>query len=223
MEPEMNLTGNHFRYGALVAAAIVVCVLGPSSAKADLVISVQSVSAVAGSSGNGIDVDLTNTGPSAVTISAFSFGISIANPDISFTDANTSTTAAYIFGANSLFGPDLTGPTSGQSLFTSDAFDVPLAGFSLSAGSSAGLGHVLFDVAPGAASGLFPVNLSLFPTTSVSDASGNDIPIGMLSSGSITITSSAVVPEPSTTVPLAFGVAVLWVVRVRRRMARATE
>src|SRR5438094_451649 len=105
----MSLTRRYFRFGVALAAGVAACLLGPATARASLVVSVQSVIATAGSLANGIDVELSNSGPSALTISGFSFGISIANSDISFTDANISTAAPYIFGADSLFGPDLTG------------------------------------------------------------------------------------------------------------------
>jgi hypothetical protein len=219
VEPKTRPAGAHFRFVSLLVAGVAACLFGPATARADIVISVQSVTAVAGSSGNGIDVDLTNSGPSSMTIGGFSFGISIANPAISFTDANTATAVSYIFGGNSLFGPDLTGPTSGQTLSASDLFSIPLAGVTLSAGSTVGLGHVLFDVAPGAASGFFPVNLTPFPTTSLSDAFGSDLPVSTLLGGSITI-PSAVVPEPSSTLPLVFGGALLWTAIRRRRGGR---
>jgi hypothetical protein len=184
-----------------------------------MVVSVQSVIVAAGSSGNGIDVDLTNTGPSSLTVAGFSFGISIANTDISFTDANTATAAPYIFAGNSLFGPDLTGPTSGQTLSTSDIFSIPGGSVTLNAGTTVGLGHVLFDVSAGAAGGSFPVDFQLFPTTSLSDQSGANIPITTLSSGSITIPAAAV-PEPSAMLPLVFGVAGLLSAAGWRRRAR---
>jgi hypothetical protein len=93
-------------------------------------------------------VILTNTGPSGVSIADFSFGIQTADTDISFTDATTGTAATYIFGPDSLFGPDLTGPASGQSLTTSDTDSV--SEVTIAASSTVGLGHVLFSVAAGA-------------------------------------------------------------------------
>ena len=114
MAPKWTFSKMRSRLGRLVMASVAVCCLGSLGAWADLVISVGSVTADGGSTGNPLDVDLTNTGPSAVPIGGFSFGVSIANPNVSFTDANTSTAAFYIFTGNSLFGPDLTGPTSGK-------------------------------------------------------------------------------------------------------------
>lgn len=208
MKSKLSLTSTHLRLGALLAAGVAACLLGPATARANLIVSVQSVTAKAGSSANGLDVELTNLGPSALMIAGFSFGISIANSNISFTDADTSTAAPYIFDGNSLFGPDLTGPVSGQSLSTSDLFSIPLSGVTLNAGTTVGLGHILFDVAPGAGNGSFPVGLALFPTTSLSDEFGNDIPIDTLSSGRITIMPAAA-PEPSSITMLLSLVAVL--------------
>jgi hypothetical protein len=183
---------------------------------------VQSVTAAAGSSGNGIDVELSNLGLAPVTIGGFSFGISNANSDISFTGATTSTVDPYIFGSDSLFGPILAGPQSGQTISTSDLFDIPFSGFTLNAGTTVGLGHVFFDVAPGAAGGPFPVDLASFSTTSLADASGNNVPIDFLTSGQITITAEAV-PEPSSLPALLCCVAVVAVMVGRRRSAGASR
>jgi len=222
VESKLSFTSRYLRLGFVLAAGVAACLLGPTTARADLIISVQSVTAAAGSSANGIDVELSNLGPSAVTIGGFSFGISIANLDISFTGANTSTAAAYVFGTDSLFGPILTGPTSGQSLATSDLFSIPFSGITLDTGTTVGLGHVLFDVSPNAASGSFPVDLALFPTTSLSDESGNDVPIDTLSSGRITITAQAV-PEPSSLSMLLSSVGLVAVMVGWRRRAGASR
>lgn len=219
-----SLKGLRWQFGVIWAAGVVACFLIPATARADLIVSVQSVSAAVGSSDNGIDVELTNNGATDLTIAGFSFGISIANSDISFTDANTSTIEPYIFDGNSLFGPDLTGPTSGQSLSTSDAYSGFNSGATLDAGATLGLGHVLFDVSPGAASGVFPVDLAVFPTTSLADESGNNIPIDKLVSGSITITGpTSPVPEPSSMLLLLSCVAVLSAVAGYRRTTRSRK
>src|SRR4051812_3513473 len=90
----------------LMAAAL--ALLAPRDAEGGLIISVQSVTANAGSFGNALDVTLTNTGPPVSTIGAFSFEISTGNPNITFTDATTGTTqATYIFSGFSLFGPSI--------------------------------------------------------------------------------------------------------------------
>jgi hypothetical protein len=201
----------------VLLAGIVILLLTQACANAAYITSLQTVSANAGSSGNGLDVLLNNTGPSAVTVGAFSFGVSAGNASISFTDATTGTLSApYIFGTNSLFGPDLTGPTSGQSLTTSDVFAIPGSGITLASGATVGLGHLLFSVAPGTAAGIIPVTVSSFPVTSLADAAGANLSL-MVFPGSITIVSTTAVPEPST---LAIFLAAGAVLSLRSRFQR---
>ena len=171
----------------------------PSVADAALILSVQSATGVAGTSGNTFDIDLINTGPTALTIGGFTFGIATANPNISFTDANTATAMPYIFAGDSLLGPDLTGPTSGQSLTASDA-SLSGLGTTVTAGTTLGLGHILFDVLSSATNGMFPVNLEVSPATSLTDPNGAPVPVDTLVAGEITITggAAAAVPEPSS-------------------------
>lgn len=194
--------------GKVLLACMAISFLAPASGRASVILSVQSATAAAGSSGNSFDVQLSNSGPSAVTIAGFSFGILTANVNISFRDANISTTAPYIFGSNSLFGPDLTGPTSGQSLSTSDVFAIPMTGATLGAGTTVGVGHILFDVLPTATAGTSPVTLAAFPLSSLSDPLGNNVVIQTLSPGQITITGTGV-PEPSTLATFLAGVGLI--------------
>jgi hypothetical protein len=194
--------------GRVLLAGMIVSLLGPASARASLILSVQSTTAAAGSSGNGFDVQLTNSGPSAVTIAGFSFGVLTANTNVSLRDANTSTSAPYIFVGNSLFGPDLTGPTSGQSLSTSDVFVIPMAGTTLGGGATVGLGHLLFDVSAAATAGISAVTLAAFPVSSLSDPAGGNVAIQTLSPGQITITGVGV-PEPFTLPTLLAGIALI--------------
>jgi len=172
------------------------------------IVSAQSVTASAGGAG-ALDISLTNTGPSALTFGAFTFGISTTNTAISFTDAKTSTVLdGYIFAGHSLFGPDLTGPSSGQSLSVSDVFATPLAGATVLSGATFDLGHILFTVAPNAAAGAFTVSLLANPATSFSDPSGNNIAVNTLTNGSVTI-SATTTPEPSSLFLLFAGVPLL--------------
>ena len=73
-------------------------------------------------------------------------------------------------------------------------FLAPRRGQRSAPGQEVGIGHVLFDVAPGAAPGIFAVNIAAFPNTSLSDPLGNIIDIDVASPGQITITAA---PEPS--------------------------
>src|SRR5438552_826527 len=94
------------KLGRFCAAILVgMALLMSRSANAALVISAQSTTAAAGSTGNSFDVFLTNTGPSSVTLGGFSFELQVG-PNITITSVNISTSVApYIFGGHSLFGP----------------------------------------------------------------------------------------------------------------------
>jgi hypothetical protein len=186
-------------------------------ARAGLIVSVESVTANAGSTGNALDVTLTNTGPSAVTISGFSFEVSVGTSNVTFTEANISTTVPYIFQGESLFGPVIS-TGIGKSLPASDVFAISGSGATVGAGTEVGLGHVLFDVSALAPSGPVVVSLVPFPTTTLADPSGNNIIIDSLNNGTITVISGTVIPEPSTIVLAITGIpAVAWFVRLRRR------
>ena len=151
-------------------------------ARGEVVLTVQDVTAESGTSGNALEVLLTNTGPSAIDVAAFSFGISVATADVVFTAADTATASAtYLFDGISAFGPDirLPGQGEGQVLDASDADDT-LSGVSVGAGGTFSLGRVLFRVAAGAESRDVAVALAAFPATSLSDPDLSDIPIGDL-------------------------------------------
>ena len=198
----MSHKGNYFEAHAgtwtLLAMAMAVFMMNSSSAWASVIVSVQSVTVAPGSSGDAFDILLTNSGPSSINVGAFSFGISTAYSLIDFTDANTSTAVPYILTGDSLFGPDLTGAVSGQSLITSDVALQPLSGATLVSGTTVGLAHILFSVGANASPGSYAVDLTPFPATSLSDFSGNAINIDTLSAGQITITGASSVPEPSS-------------------------
>lgn len=177
----------------LIAAATMF--VGLAVARADVVVTIGPalVTAPAGSTDNAVDVLLTNDGSSAVSVDSLSFELSTSTPEIDFTNATTATAlATYIFSGDSLFGPDIATST-GQSLLASDVAVTPVT---VNPGAEVGLGHVLFDVAPGAAPGTFPVVL-VPVATSFSDVSGNTIPISSLVNGEIDIPGIATVPEPS--------------------------
>jgi hypothetical protein len=173
-------------------------------ARADIILTVQSVTVSAGSSNDALDVTLTNTGPNSVTIGGFAFGLSTTVP-ITFTAANISTsTAPYIFTGHSLFGPVISTTPAGQTLEASDNFDVVNAGTTVSAGATVGLGHVLFNV--GSTPGIFVVTLAAFPSTSLSSPSGGNVPFTREVNGTITV---GVVPEPSSVTLMGVGLAFL--------------
>ena len=164
--------------GFKLVVAVAIVTLGltvlATEANADLVIGAQSVSANAGSTGNSFEVYLTNTGSSSVDVAAFSFEISTTSSNINLTGATTSTTDAYIFGADSLFGPEIDTST-GQTLDASDVFATPSGSTSIGSGSTFGLGEISFDVGPGASPGNYTVSFTPYPSTSLSDPNGNDL------------------------------------------------
>lgn len=212
------------RLPGLLAMAGVLLVARPAAA--DLIVSVSSVPlALPGSTGNLLEVDLTDTGSSAVDVGSFTFGIGTNDPRITFTSADTSTTSPYIFDGHSFvqdFGVSLN-TSSGPSLVGSDLSD-SLASTTVGAGDTVGLGRVFFDVSngPGPAA-VVPVVLDP-NNTSLADDLGNPVPIDTLSNGSITLLGTSV-PEPSSLVLFGLGLlgcAALCPLRRRRgRPARA--
>jgi hypothetical protein len=174
------------------------CFLSVLPARANVILTIQSLTANSNTTGNFLDVILTNTGPSSVSIDGFFFGFQTADTNISFTDVTTNTALGYIFAGNSLFGPDLTGPISGQSVNTGDLASGAAA--TVGSGSTVGLGHVFFNVAAGDVPGVHAVTF-VPASTSLSDAAGAPVTINTLVDGAITVSST--VPEPSFVMPLA--------------------
>lgn len=204
-----------------VAAAL----LAVPSARADLIIAVSSKVADIGSTGNTLEVDLTNTGISDVTVGAFSFGISTITPNIDFTEATSNTTAPYLFAGDSgdllLFGLTHIDTSNGQSLQAND-FSFSGLGDLVAGGTTVGLGEVSFDVSSAALPGPYTVTLAAFPTTSLADASvpANNLPFTG-SNGTITLVSPlSSVPEPSTLLLFSTGLALLAARAMGRRRGR---
>src|SRR5579884_513947 len=141
-----NFSRIHGRLAVLLTAGVMAGLPFAGPARADLAVSFSDPGNVAaGSTGDSFDVLLTNTGPSDVVLGAFTFEVATTSSDITFTDVTTATVAdPYIFGADSLFAPDILGTTTGQDI---TAFDLDGAGdVTIGAGSTVGLGHVLFNV-----------------------------------------------------------------------------
>ncbi len=195
--------------------ALAVLTLTDQPLQAALIVTAGTATAGAGTTGNVLQVTLTNTGPSAVTVGGFSFEVSTANPGITFTTATTATTSPYIFSSFSSFGPAIDTST-GISLLASDLFSVAGSGTTLGSGATVGLGRVLFNVAPGTPNGVNTVFVTAFPTTSFSDALGNNLAFTS-ANGSITVTGAVTaVPEPATLVVFALAGGTAWVARRRR-------
>jgi hypothetical protein len=208
---------NGFRKNSILLAGLGLCVMAALPARGGMIVSVQSVTAGAGTNNDSLDVSLTNTGPSAVSVGSFTFNVSTADTSIVFTDVTTATVIApYIF-SSSLFGPDLTGANSGQTFAIAPSDFSSVGDVSIGAGATVALGHVLFDVASGATTGSFAVTLGPTPAvTSLATSAGGSVAVDTLTDGTITIPS---VPEPATvlSVALAFLMAVAARIRLRTR------
>jgi hypothetical protein len=211
-----------FRLGLFVPAALATLLFFSAPAHADFIFSLEpGITGAVGSTGNFFDVLLTNTGGSAVTVGSFSFGITTADTDITFTNADTSTTTPYVFTGDSFDDNNAftlyTNSLPGQTVEASDASNSTL-GDSVGAGATVGVGRITFDIASGATPGPFAVTFEDSPTTGLSDAGGNNLDF-TATPGTITITSSnTTVPEPAQGGPIICAL-VGFAILVQRRRA----
>jgi hypothetical protein len=184
------------------------------------------------------DVLFTNTGSASLSVAAFSFEVSVDDPDITLTYADYSTVAggpAYIFTGDSLF-QDISSPLEFCNLAnlscpdqTLDAADVTAdaLGITVGAGGSADLGEVFFSVAPGATPGVGVANLTFTGEVSdianannLADPSGDAIIVDSFTGGTITIASP--VPEPPSLLLALSGMAVAMIAAsARKRLGHA--
>jgi len=185
-------------------------------ARASIDLSAKSVTALPGSVGNSFEVDITNTGISAVEIGGFVFEITTTNPDVTFTDVTDATTAySYIFTGNSLFGPDIAFSSPGQTFDAADNAATPYSFTALNPGATLGLGLVFFNVSPTAtAPESVTVSFNL-NDSSLADGNGDPLSIDGSQSGTIVVT-----PEPSGTVELIAGFGVLALLKSKARRFR---
>ena len=221
--PRLFAVGSGSRWLSLAAAGLLLAAAPALPARAGMVITLQNVSAAAGSSGDTLEVDLTNTGTSAVDIGAFNFELTIpSGSGITFTGADTSTSLdTYIFAGNSFADAFDGGSIYSSSSSTAtmlDAGDVGTATGTVGAGATVGLGLVLFDVAGSAPTGSVTVTLTTTQAgTSLTDPNGGNIPIDTFNNGAITITGGTV-PEPSAVIPAMLGLlGAGWMVRGSRK------
>ena len=206
--------GSASRLTHLLAAGL--ALLCAPAAHADLVFSVNDVTAVAGSTGNTtLEVSLTNDGSvDSPLIAAFQFQLTVSGASgVTFTDADISTANnPYIFGADTS-APPLSFDSFPNTQFTaSDVFSVMNSGVAIEAGDTVGLGRVTFDVAP-TASGVVPVTIVPDLVDSVLDIDGNPIPLPyQFVNGSVQVSG---VPEPSSLVLALLGITAVCLGRSR--------
>ena len=128
----------------------------------------------------------------------------------------SATATPYIFGADSLFGPDITGFGGGTTDLGASDLDV-VDQITLGPGATVGLGHVLFDVSPTAPTEIVSIDIVGFPGTSLADDLANNVPIESFSGGKFQINGPvAGVSEPGTLVLLLMMVPIVFC----RRMIR---
>ena len=187
--------------------------IGAAPVRAGLILSVQNVSDSSPSTGDQLEVYLMNSG-APVTVDAFTFGLSMTDPNYTFTSVTTSTTPdIYIFAGNSVFGPTISTTATVDSAIASDLWGGAGNGFTVGTGVTVGLGEVSFDIAPNAA----PATVSFVANqTSLSDINGSPFSIDSENSGTI-----AIVPEPSSVA--LFGSALILLVLRRRKHRSAPE
>jgi hypothetical protein len=187
-------------------------------ARADIILSVESVTGAPGSSGV-FDVLLENTGPSTQNIAGFGFELSTTDTNITFTDVTINTSAPYIFAGDSLFGPDIITSAPGQTVDASD-FSASTNGTDVGAGGIFALGSVAYTIDPAVLNGeIATIDFTASPFTSLSDSGGNNVDF-TATPGTITVLTTSPVPEPSTALPLAAAMLfAVWLIRRRRRIA----
>jgi hypothetical protein len=206
---------------AYTLAGVLALGAGVSHAAIVQTITIGDAFVTTGGGASSFDVTLTNNFSTTLSLAAFSFAISTTDTHIQFTQANQSTTLPYVFVGDSF---DLLSnscaiisliilpctPPTGDNLLSASDLTNDFANVSIAAGATVGLGHVVFNDTAGDSTGPVSVTLTLFPSTSLSDALGNNIAyVGV--NGTITVQPGSSVPEPSTLLLGLFAVpALLW-------------
>jgi hypothetical protein len=205
-------------FGIIIAICAVTSIGRVAHASTTYSIDPASISAQSGDVGDAFDVIFTNNGPNTVSVAAFSFEVSVADPDITLTGASFSTTASpYIFAGDS-FDQDNSETLNftnlvGYSPQILDGSDVTndATGISVGPGDSADLGEVQFDVASPAQTGSFAVTFTgevsnVANANNLATPEGDGISVDSFSGGTITVGS---VPEPSSLLLGSLGMAAL--------------
>jgi hypothetical protein len=222
VRPRPNMRRAAARRLAFPFAAGLTLLFAPA-AQAGLILSLNDVTAAAGSTGNrSLEVSLTNSGAVATPeIAAFQFQLTVSGASgVTFTDADIMTANnPYIFGSNTGAPPLSFDPFPNTAFTASDIYTIPNSGVALGAGQTVGLGRVTFDVAL-SAGGIVPVTIVPNFTDSVLDPNGDPINLPYeFVNGSIDVTATAV-PEPPSLVLALFGIMAACLGRFCRARAR---
>jgi hypothetical protein len=189
--PFMRAVNFRFRLALIGAcAAAVLLVSGAPVEAGPLRVQFRKTMEVArpGSTENSVEIDLVNTGPDAVRLSAYRVVLNV-DPEIRLSHSTSDTTAPYVFAGNS----------SGQFLNVqtdtlSDSAADPQSPAVLDPSGMYGLGIIFFDVPPDAPPNV--VTMSFSSNTTMTDEDGMMI-TGTELGPDCTITISAV-PEPAS-------------------------
>jgi len=157
------------------------------------------------------------------SIAGFSFEITTTSSDVSFRDVNYNTQSApYIFGKNSLFGPDIiTSTPGGNTVSADDNYATPNQGATLAEGQTLDLGHVLFALALSAPPMPIQLTFADFPDTGVNSPSGAQYTIVPPAPADSQISVGAAVPEPASVLLGPQGLLLAgYIIRRARRGAR---
>jgi hypothetical protein len=209
------------------AILTLICATGLSCAQAlaDTVtfsIAPTPLAAVPGDVGDSFEVLLTNGGTGSISVAGFAFQVSVTDTDVTFTNANFSTTPnAYIFASDSFDQLDsfpLVANTLPGQVLDGDDLTNDGAGIQLNPGASLALGEVFFNVAANAVTGSFAVSFTGSNSNLLNDPSGNPMAVGALTGGTIDIAAATTVPEPSSLF-LALGAMAALAAWTRRRRA----
>ncbi len=194
----------HQRLTTIVLAAVLTVLFSPAC-PADLILSVNDVTAASGSIGNTtLEISLTNSPGSPVSdvIAAFQFRLTVpVASGVTFTSVDIFTANnPYIFGANTS-APPLSFTTFPNTDFTaSDVFSIPNSGVVLGVNQTVGLGRVTFDVAS-FAGGVVPVSIVPNFVDSLLGTDGSPLTAALqFHDGSVTV-----VPEPTGLILLTSG------------------
>ena len=170
-----------------------------ASCQAGLVIEAPNITVGPGSAGS-FDVLIRSTADS-FTVASDTVELSLTGlSGVSFTSVSIATVTPYIYGANSA---TTAGSTFTFSTFPGTQFEVfdflfPSGAQTIAPPQVFGLVNVQYSVAANATPGASGA-LAFGPDTSLADANANNVDF-TAPNGSITISSSAAVPEPSTLV-----------------------
>ena len=207
---------------AAVAALLLAALSG--QACAGLITTVLNSTAPAGGSGS-FDVTLTNSGATGVDIGDFQVELSLpGGSGVLFLNATRGTALPYIFAAAP--GPgnlnsDPLNPFPNTGFIGGDTY-FALPGFAtIGGGVTLGLMHVTYKVNGATPAGSVPVSLIPFDNIGPGGTFVNDgaNPVTLVN-GTITITATQPVPEPSTILLMGIGGGLLF---LRRHIGTATR